>query len=130
MIVQISFHVSDTVQERRFSPKSYFVTLGACVWLPTLLLGRFLNHLEVDGLITSERFDLEPMQMKFAHDHKSIKSFEQCVEELKPTAIIGLAGAGKLFTKSVLQKMAKYNDRYGLKNFQKLYSHFNGLFLP
>ena len=73
--------------------------------------GQKLNHLEVDGLITSERFDLEPMQMKFAHDHKSIKSFEECVEELKPTAIIGLAGAGKLFTKSVLEKMAKYNER-------------------
>jgi len=66
---------------------------------------------DVDGLITSERFDLDPMQMKFAHDHKTIKSFEQCVEELKPTAIIGLAGAGKMFTKGVLEKMAKFNER-------------------
>ena len=50
------------------------------------------------------------MQMKFAHDFKSIKSFEECVDELKPTAIIGLAGAGKLFTKSILEKMATYNQ--------------------
>jgi len=66
---------------------------------------------DVDGLITSERFDLDPMQIKFAHDHKNIKSFEECVEQLKPTAIIGLAGAGKLFSKSILEKMAKYNER-------------------
>lgn len=80
---------------------------GDCIGV----IGHFLNHLEVDGLITSERFDLDPMQMKFAHDHKTIKSFEQCVEELKPTAIIGLAGAGKMFTKGVLEKMAKFNER-------------------
>ena len=57
------------------------------------------------------------MQIKFAHDHKNIKSFEECVEQLKPTAIIGLAGAGKLFSKSILEKMAKYNERTGPKLF-------------
>ena len=55
------------------------------------------------------------MQIKFAHDHKNIKSFEACVDELKPTAIIGLAGAGKLFSKSILEKMAKYNECTGPK---------------
>ena len=57
------------------------------------------------------------MQIKFAHDHKNIKSFEECVDELKPTAIIGLAGAGKLFSKSILEKMAKYNECTGPKLF-------------
>jgi len=55
------------------------------------------------------------MQIKFAHDHKNIKSFEACIDELKPTAIIGLAGAGKLFSKSILEKMAKYNECMGPK---------------
>ena len=55
--------------------------------------------------------DLDPMQMKFAHDNPDCKTFEEAVDQLKPTAIIGLAGAGRKFTPSILKKMAQMNER-------------------
>jgi len=66
---------------------------------------------DIDGLITSGRSDLDPMHLKFAHDHADVTSFEDAVDKLKPTAIIGLAGAGRKFTPKILKKMADYNER-------------------
>ena len=51
------------------------------------------------------------MQLKFAHDHPDVKTFEEAVDQIKPTAIIGLAGAGKKFTPSILKKMGENHDR-------------------
>lgn len=66
---------------------------------------------DIDGLITSNRMDLDPLQIKFAHDHESVKTFEDAVDSLKPSAIIGLAGAGRKFTPSILKKMADNHER-------------------
>ncbi len=55
--------------------------------------------------------DLDPLQIKFAHDHESVKTFEDAVDSLKPSAIIGLAGAGRKFTPSILKKMADNHER-------------------
>ena len=51
------------------------------------------------------------MHRFFAHDSPDAKTFEEAVDLLKPTGIIGLAGAGRKFTPSILKKMAKNNDR-------------------
>lgn len=52
-------------------------------------------------------------QEPFAHQAPASipKSFEEAVAMLKPTAIIGVAGAGRLFNQSVLRKMAAINER-------------------
>jgi len=70
-----------------------------------------ISLFDIDGLITENRMDLDPMQMKFAHDNPDCKTFEEAVDQLKPTAIIGLAGAGRKFTPSILKKMGEMNER-------------------
>ncbi|XP_015705919.1 NAD-dependent malic enzyme, mitochondrial isoform X3 [Coturnix japonica] len=52
-------------------------------------------------------------QEPFAHQAPASipQSFEEAVAMLKPTAIIGVAGAGRLFNQSVLRKMAAINER-------------------
>ena len=55
--------------------------------------------------------DLDPLQIKFAHDHETVRTFEEAVDSLKPSAIIGLAGAGRKFTPSILKKMAENHER-------------------
>ena len=55
--------------------------------------------------------DLDPIHRNFAHDNPEAKTFEEAVDILKPTCIIGLAGAGRKFTPSILKKMGEYNER-------------------
>ncbi|XP_071989416.1 NAD-dependent malic enzyme, mitochondrial [Engystomops pustulosus] len=52
-------------------------------------------------------------QESFAHlpPDQSVKSFLDAVNVLKPTAIIGVAGAGRLFTEDVIKAMSAINER-------------------
>uniref|UniRef100_A0A8C5LYI5 Malic enzyme n=1 Tax=Leptobrachium leishanense TaxID=445787 RepID=A0A8C5LYI5_9ANUR len=52
-------------------------------------------------------------QESFAHPapEQNIKSFLDAVNVLKPTAIIGVAGAGRLFTEDVIRAMGSINER-------------------
>ncbi|XP_040511217.1 NAD-dependent malic enzyme, mitochondrial isoform X2 [Gallus gallus] len=66
------------------------------------------------GLVRQGREEkVDSNQEPFAHPAPDSipHSFEEAVTLLKPSAIIGVAGAGRLFTPSVLQKMAAINDR-------------------
>jgi malate dehydrogenase (oxaloacetate-decarboxylating)(NADP+) len=63
------------------------------------------------GLIVKSRTDLSDRKRVYAHDHEFIPDFLGCVEALKPTAIIGVSGKGRMFTEPVLKAMARLNER-------------------
>lgn len=62
------------------------------------------------GLVVKSRENLAHHKLFFAHDAEYIDNFEQAVEALKPTAIIGVSGQPKTFTESILKKMSQYNE--------------------
>lgn len=63
------------------------------------------------GLVTSGRTDLKGHKLDYAHDHEFISDLLAAVESLQPTALIGVSGKPKLFTRPVLEAMAKLNER-------------------
>ncbi len=63
------------------------------------------------GLVVKGRSDLGEHKQIYAHDHEFMKEFLTCVEALKPTAIIGVSGKPHMFSRDVLEAMARINDR-------------------
>lgn len=62
------------------------------------------------GLITKSRWEsLNDHKRRFAHDHAAVGSFEEAVDAIRPTAIIGVAGMARTFTPEILRKMAAFN---------------------
>uniref|UniRef100_A0A8D0H8D1 malate dehydrogenase (oxaloacetate-decarboxylating) (NADP(+)) n=1 Tax=Sphenodon punctatus TaxID=8508 RepID=A0A8D0H8D1_SPHPU len=47
----------------------------------------------------------------FAQDHPSVKTLEEVVQRVKPTAIIGVAAIAGAFSERILKDMAAFNDR-------------------
>jgi malate dehydrogenase (oxaloacetate-decarboxylating)(NADP+) len=80
---------------------------------------------------------LDGHKAHFVKDYKHMTNFEDVVEEVKPTTIIGASAAAGAFTPNVLQKMAKFNKRpivFALSNptskaectAEQAYQHTNG----
>ncbi len=63
------------------------------------------------GLVVRERDDLAAHKLPYAHEHAPLADFPAAVEELRPTAIIGVSGQPRTFTREVIQLMGKYNER-------------------
>jgi malate dehydrogenase (oxaloacetate-decarboxylating)(NADP+) len=63
------------------------------------------------GLVVKSRTDLKGHKLDYAHDFAFVPDFQGAVESLKPTAIIGVSGQAKRFTKEVLEAMARINER-------------------
>jgi malate dehydrogenase (oxaloacetate-decarboxylating)(NADP+) len=63
------------------------------------------------GLVTAGRAELAHHKKPYAHTHASVTDFVQAVEQLKPTAIIGVAATAGTFTEAVLKAMARINQR-------------------
>ena len=63
------------------------------------------------GLIHAGRTGLADFQKPFAHDHEPIDDFVTAIEQLRPTAIIGVSTAGKAFSQPVIEAMARVNER-------------------
>jgi len=70
-----------------------------------------ISLFDVDGLIEPSRTDLNADQKRYAHRHPPSKDFAATIDSLKPTTLIGVSTIGKAFTKQVVEKMAKLNDR-------------------
>ena len=74
--------------------------------------GRARNWLfDVDGLLVESRADLSEFQRPFAHAHAPVTTFVEAVEAIRPTAIIGVSAVPKLFSRPVIEAMARINAR-------------------
>uniref|UniRef100_A0A8C6VW71 malate dehydrogenase (oxaloacetate-decarboxylating) (NADP(+)) n=1 Tax=Nothobranchius furzeri TaxID=105023 RepID=A0A8C6VW71_NOTFU len=63
------------------------------------------------GLIVKGRSHLNHEKAEFAHDHPHLKTLEEVVHTIKPTAIIGVAAIGGAFTEKIIKDMASFNER-------------------
>ncbi|XP_052668844.1 NADP-dependent malic enzyme, mitochondrial [Harpia harpyja] len=63
------------------------------------------------GLIVKGRSHLNHEKEMFAQDHPSVKTLEEVVQKVKPTAIIGVAAVAGAFTEKILKDMAAFNER-------------------
>ncbi|XP_061484879.1 NADP-dependent malic enzyme, mitochondrial isoform X1 [Rhineura floridana] len=63
------------------------------------------------GLIVKGRSHLNHEKEMFAHDHPTVKTLEEVVQTVKPTAVIGVAAIAGAFTDKVLKDMGTSNER-------------------
>jgi malate dehydrogenase (oxaloacetate-decarboxylating)(NADP+) len=58
------------------------------------------------GLVTSNRTDLAPHKLPFAHDHPPVNDLHSAMRSIKPTALIGVAAQPKAFSEPILRTFA------------------------
>jgi malate dehydrogenase (oxaloacetate-decarboxylating)(NADP+) len=63
------------------------------------------------GLVVASRGDLAPHKHPYAHDHVPLADLPAAVDDLRPDALIGACGQSGYFTRDVLEKMARYNEK-------------------
>lgn len=64
------------------------------------------------GLIVRSRMDtLVPQKRPFAHEAEFLPDLAAGIRALRPTGLIGVAGAGRAFTSDILGEMARLNER-------------------
>jgi malate dehydrogenase (oxaloacetate-decarboxylating)(NADP+) len=71
------------------------------------------------GLVIRQRTGLAAHKEPYAHEHPPIDTLLGAVNDLKPTAIIGVAAVANAFTEDVIRAMASFNERpivFGLSN--------------
>jgi malate dehydrogenase (oxaloacetate-decarboxylating)(NADP+) len=66
---------------------------------------------DINGLMVSSRTDLADFQKPFAHEYAPLATFVAAIEAIKPTGIIGVSTVPKLFNQSVIEAMARINER-------------------
>ena len=66
---------------------------------------------DVNGLLVTSRTDIADFQKPFVQELTPMSTFAEAVWALRPTAIIGVSTVPKLFTREVIQAMAKINER-------------------
>jgi malate dehydrogenase (oxaloacetate-decarboxylating)(NADP+) len=66
---------------------------------------------DINGLVVASRNDLADFQMPFAQEHAPVANFVEAIEALKPTGIIGVSTVPKLFSREVIEAMARINER-------------------
>ncbi len=63
------------------------------------------------GLVVRSRSDLAGHKRPYAHEHEPLPDLLSSIRALKPTAIVGVSGQPKAFTRAVLEAMADLNER-------------------
>lgn len=63
------------------------------------------------GLVVKSRTGLQPHKLPFAHDRDPIAALADAVRVLRPTSLIGAAGAPGAFTREVVELMARQQER-------------------
>jgi malate dehydrogenase (oxaloacetate-decarboxylating)(NADP+) len=67
--------------------------------------------MDTQGLLVTDRENLPPQKVPYAQDHPHISDLLEAVNTIKPTAILGLSGQPKSFSREVIEAMAKINKR-------------------
>jgi malate dehydrogenase (oxaloacetate-decarboxylating)(NADP+) len=70
-----------------------------------------ISMFDINGLVESSRKDLLDFQKPYAHKHAPSKDFAAVIEQVKPTAIVGVSTCAKAFDQRVVQTMARINQR-------------------
>ena len=63
------------------------------------------------GIVSRSRNDLEAHKLPFANNDLVCDNFLNAIQQIKPTAIIGLSTQKGAFDKNVIEMMSKLNDR-------------------
>ncbi|HAZ09151.1 MAG TPA: NAD-dependent malic enzyme [Elusimicrobia bacterium] len=63
------------------------------------------------ALVESSRSDLQDHKKPYAHKHPPVGNLAAAVKVLKPTALIGVSGMAKQFTKEIVEEMSRINQR-------------------
>jgi malate dehydrogenase (oxaloacetate-decarboxylating)(NADP+) len=63
------------------------------------------------GLVVASRSDLASHKQPYAHEAEGAEDLLTAVSAIKPTALIGVSGQARTFTREVLEKMAALNPR-------------------
>ncbi len=63
------------------------------------------------GLVVKSRTDLGEHKRRYAHEHNFIADHLSVLDDLRPTAIIGVSGQAGMFTPAILKRMAQLNER-------------------
>jgi malate dehydrogenase (oxaloacetate-decarboxylating)(NADP+) len=66
---------------------------------------------DINGLVVTTRPDVADFQKPFAQDREPLSTFVEAVEALRPTGIIGVSTVPKLFSREVIEAMARINER-------------------
>jgi malate dehydrogenase (oxaloacetate-decarboxylating)(NADP+) len=68
-------------------------------------------YFDTRGLLVGSRDDIPPHKAPFAHEGAAVDDLQQAVEQLRPTALIGVGGQPGVFTRDILRSMAEFNQR-------------------
>jgi malate dehydrogenase (oxaloacetate-decarboxylating)(NADP+) len=68
-------------------------------------------YVDINGLVVRSRTDLSHHHLPYAHEHAPLGDFLSAVEAIRPTAIIGVSGVPRLFSRPVIEAMARLNRR-------------------
>jgi malate dehydrogenase (oxaloacetate-decarboxylating)(NADP+) len=63
------------------------------------------------GLVVAGRSGLAAHKQPYAHEHKAVNTLLDAVNDLRPTAIVGVAAVAKAFSEHVVRAMAAINRR-------------------
>ena len=70
-----------------------------------------ISLFDINGLIQSERKDLNAAQQVFAHKAKPAQEIHQAVAQQRPTVLIGVSTVGGLFTEEVVKELCTFTDQ-------------------
>jgi malate dehydrogenase (oxaloacetate-decarboxylating)(NADP+) len=71
---------------------------------------RRLWFVDLKGLLTKGRSDLQPHNLPYAHEHPPL-AFAEAIDAIKPHVLIGATGAPGTFTQDVIERMTSHNPR-------------------
>jgi malate dehydrogenase (oxaloacetate-decarboxylating)(NADP+) len=63
------------------------------------------------GLVVAGRERLTEHKLPYAHAHPPLTDLLTIIETLRPTALVGVSGQAKTFTRDILEAMGRINDR-------------------
>jgi malate dehydrogenase (oxaloacetate-decarboxylating)(NADP+) len=71
---------------------------------------RHLWFVDVDGLVVKGRKDLMEHNVPYAHEHTPL-GFVESIDAIRPHVLIGATGAPGTFTREVIERMGRVNER-------------------